>query len=131
MNKQIDIQVRFFDIDTNNHVNNAVYLTYMENARTELLMDDFLDYQSNGILFVVAEVNCKYKKPIRLNDKVTCHLAFELTGALHFTITYLFKNPEGMLYAEGKTKMAMINEQTNRPIRIPEALIEKHIDRLT
>ncbi len=127
MNYQIDIPIRFFDIDMNNHVNNAVYLTYMENARTDLLMEDFLAYMNNGILFVVAEANCKYKRPIRLNDKVTCHLQFELTGALHFTLTYLFKNPEGMLFAEGKTKMAMINEQSNRPIVIPEELINKYL----
>lgn len=127
MNYQIDIPVRFFDIDMNNHVNNAVYLTYMENARTDLLMHDFLSYQKQGILFVVAEANCKYKRPIRLNDKVKCHLSFELTGALHFTLSYLFKNEEGVLYAEGKTKMAMINESTNRPIKIPQELVDSYV----
>jgi len=127
MKKSIEIAVRFFDIDMNNHVNNSVYFTYMENARTELLMDDFLAYKEQGILFVVAEASCKYKKPIRLNDKVIAELHFEHGGALHFTITYYFKNAEGILYAEGITKMAMIDEKRNRPIAIPIALIDKYM----
>lgn len=126
MKKSIEINVRFFDIDMNNHVNNSVYFTYMENARTELLMEDFLAYKQQGILFVVAEASCKYKKPIRLNDKVVAELHFEFSGALHFNVIYYFKNSDGLLYAEGITKLAMINEKNNRPIPIPQALIGKY-----
>ena len=126
MIKSIEIEVRFFDIDMNNHVNNSVYFTYMENARTELLMEDFLAYKEHGILFVVAEASCKYKKPIRLNDNVIAELHFDFSGALHFNVVYYFRNEHGLMYAEGITKLAMIDEKTNRPIRIPQALINKY-----
>ena len=123
----IPIHIRFFDIDLNNHVNNAVYFTYMETARTELFMDDFVEYHNQGITFVVAEASCKYRRPIRLHDTVTCELQLELTGLLHFTITYLFKDAvTDVVYAEGTTKMVMLDEQTNRPIKIPEEFLQKH-----
>ena len=37
-----NIPVRYFDLDTNNHVNNSVYFTYMEEARTKLMLKEFL-----------------------------------------------------------------------------------------
>ena len=123
----IPVHIRFFDIDLNHHVNNAVYFTYMETARTELFMDDFVEYHNRGIIFVVSEAFCKYRRPIQLHDRLICELQLELTGMLHFTITYLFKDAEtDVLYAEGTTKMVMLDEQTNRPIRIPEEFLQKH-----
>ncbi len=127
---QVPIEVRFFDLDINNHVNNSVYLTYMENARTSVLQEDFLRYKKAGILFVVAEVNCKYRKAIFLNDPVSCKLSFELSGRAQFIIHYTFLNPTNeQVYALGHTKLAMINEQSQRPIAIPEELIQKFMDR--
>ncbi len=124
----IPVRIRFFDIDINQHVNNAVYFTYMENARIELFMEEFVEYHNRGIMIIVAEAFCKYRRPIRLHDNVVCELRVTLTGAFHFTITYLFKDAEtDVLYAEGTTKMVMLHEQTNRPIRIPEEFIQKHM----
>jgi YbgC/YbaW family acyl-CoA thioester hydrolase len=85
------VHIRFFDIDLNQHVNNAVYFTYMENARTELFMDDFIEYLNRGITFVVAEAFCKYRRPIRLQDKVICELQLDLTGSLHLPLHICLK----------------------------------------
>ena len=128
MNNTIPIQIRFVDIDMNQHVNNATYFTYMENARAELMMDAFLSCFEQGILFVVAEANCKYKRPIKFTDQVNCEIRLELTGSFHFTITYLFKDANtAMLYAEGITKMVMVDKESNRPMAIPEAFIKKYL----
>lgn len=122
------IEVRFFDIDMNNHVNNSVYFTYMENARTELLMDEFLRCKSQGITFVVTESSCKYYHPIHLGDKVICELSFELTRPAQFVVNYTFKNTvNSRIYAEGKTLLAMIDEARNRPILIPQTFIINYI----
>lgn len=120
-----DITVRFFDLDANNHVNNSVYLTYMEEARTKVLIDHYLALKDTGIHFVVAEVQCKYKKPIRLTDKVTIELTIEPKGRASFNIFYIFKNPQGEIYAKGRTLMACFNEKTQRPARIPEGIFQK------
>ena len=119
------IEVRFFDLDANNHVNNSVYFTYMEEARTKLLMKPYLQLKEKGIQFVVVEATCKYKKPIKLNDEVKIEMTLQPTRRVSFEVLYTFINPEGEIYAEGKTVMACFNEKTQRPVAIPTDLTEQ------
>lgn len=123
------VNIRFFDIDMNQHVNNSVYFTYMENARTELLLDEFLRSKEQGFTFVISESSCKYLHPMRLGDNVTCELVFTLARAVRFDVTYIFKcRNTDLVYAEGITKVVMINEAKNRPIPIPQSFIDSFIN---
>jgi YbgC/YbaW family acyl-CoA thioester hydrolase len=64
-------KVRGYHIDTNDHVNNAVYLNYLEDAR-----DDFLEFlglsvagfQAQGVLVFLSEVRLKYHQPAVYGD---------------------------------------------------------------
>ena len=64
-------KVRGYHIDTNDHVNNAVYLNYLEDAR-----DDFLEYlglsvsgfQAHGVLVFLSEVRIKFHQPAKYGD---------------------------------------------------------------
>ncbi|MEA1886085.1 MAG: thioesterase family protein [Bacteroidota bacterium] len=128
MSHTVPVNIRYSDIDINNHVNNAVYFTYMENARTELLVNDLVEYQKNNIVFIVSEASCKYKQPILLTDNVICELKFELLTPLRIGVTYLFKNADtSKLYAEGKTTLVMLSNNTNKPVQIPDELINRLI----
>lgn len=125
----IPIQIRFKDIDMNHHVNNAIYFTYMENARLVVLMDEMIKYHSEGMQFVVAEAQCKYKRPIKLNDKLICDVSFALVRQTAFDILYLFKNEEsGLIYAEGSTRMVLFNENTGRPLALPVWFTKKYFE---
>jgi len=124
----IPVKIRYSDIDMNNHVNNAVYFTFMENARTELLVNELIEYHKNNIAFIVSEASCRYRNPIFLTDNAICELKFELLTPLRIGVTYLFKNAEtGSLYAEGNTTLVMVNTRTNKPVQIPEELMNKLI----
>lgn len=62
---ELPIEVRFRDIDAMGHVNNAVYFSYMEQARigymrTVGLMPDRLNETS----FILAEATCHFKAPV-------------------------------------------------------------------
>jgi acyl-CoA thioester hydrolase len=128
MNHKVPLNIRYSDIDMNHHVNNAVYFTYMENARTELLVNDLVEYQKNNILFIVSEASCKYKNPILLTDNIICEMKFELLTPLRIGVTYLFKNAENeVFHAEGRTILVMVDALTNKPVQIPEELIHKLI----
>ncbi|MFO7853070.1 MAG: acyl-CoA thioesterase [Bacteroidota bacterium] len=122
----VPVNIRYSDIDMNKHVNNAVYFTYMENARTELLINDLINYEDEGIVFIVTEASCKYRQPILITDNVICELKFELLTPLRIGVTYLFKNADtSKLYAEGKTTLVMLNNNTNKPVQIPDELINR------
>src|SRR5210317_1202012 len=116
-NLKYDIPVRYFDIDANHHVNNSVYFTYMEEARTHLLMEPFLEVSKKGINFVVTETNCKYKRPITLLDKVSVKLSVVNIKGVSFEISYEFVDPAGQLYAEGYTRMACVEKETQKLVR--------------
>lgn len=125
----IPIQIRFKDIDMNHHVNNAIYFTYMENARSVVLMDEMIKYHSEGLQFVVAEAQCKYKRPIKLNDKLVCEVSFAPVRPTSCDILYLFKNEEsGLIYAEGSTRMVLFNENTGRPLVLPDWFTKKYLE---
>jgi acyl-CoA thioester hydrolase len=119
-----DIAVRYFDIDANNHVNNSVYFTYMEEARTHLLLEHFLKWDKEGLKFVVTEATCKYKKPISLLDKVSIKISTDNVKGVSFDINYAFADPSGQLYAEGKTRLACVDKKTQKLVRLPEEIID-------
>ena len=57
-----DIQVRFRDIDAMGHVNNAVYATYVEQARTEYF-EEILEEGLDAVSTVLASLELSYERP--------------------------------------------------------------------
>lgn len=123
-NFTFDIDIRYRDLDINNHVNNAVYFTYMEEARTKLMLNDFLEFYENGIGFVVTDAQCHYKKPINLTSKVSVKISVENIKGISFDIKYLFFDDDNVMYAVGTTKLACINIKTQKLIRIPQKMLD-------
>jgi len=125
----IPIEIRFSDLDMNHHVNNAVYFTYMENARLAVLMEELVKYHNEDIHFVISEATCKYKRPIKLSDQLECEVSFVPLRPTSCKIKYLFKNVQsGVLYAEGSTQMVLFNANTGRPLPIPEWFTKKYLE---
>ncbi|MEI7662904.1 MAG: acyl-CoA thioesterase [Bacteroidota bacterium] len=68
----VTFSARGYELDSYNHINNAVFLNYFEHARweyfRELGMYDFLSNQEH--LPVVTDVHVRYQREIRLFDVV-------------------------------------------------------------
>jgi acyl-CoA thioester hydrolase len=66
------IEVRYADLDAQRHVNNACYLTYMEQARLKYIQSLGLwngaDFDSIGVILV--EQSCTYKAPIAYGQPI-------------------------------------------------------------
>lgn len=64
------ITVRGFHIDVYQHVNNARYLEFMEEARWQWLenLPAFQWMQQHGIAFIVVNININYRTPAVLGD---------------------------------------------------------------
>jgi acyl-CoA thioester hydrolase len=68
------LTVRSYECDTNGHVNNAVYLNYLEVARHEMLAALGMDYagmRSAGFGLVVARIDIRYRRPAVEGDALT------------------------------------------------------------
>ncbi|WP_194918531.1 acyl-CoA thioesterase [Catenulispora rubra] len=75
----VPVTVRGYELDTQGHLNQAVYLQYAEHARWELLRAAGIrqnDLIAGGIGPIVVEVNVKFLRELRGADEVdvTCEL---------------------------------------------------------
>jgi YbgC/YbaW family acyl-CoA thioester hydrolase len=66
----ISFAARGYELDSYNHVNNAVYLNYFEHARWEYFrkMGIYDVLKANGNLPVVTDIHIRYQREIRLFD---------------------------------------------------------------
>ena len=68
-----DITVRSYECDSYGHVNNAVYLNYLEVARHGLLASLGMDYaalRAAGHGLVVARIDIRYRRPVVEGDSL-------------------------------------------------------------
>lgn len=66
--------VRSYELDGNNHVNNAVYLNYFEFARMEFLRDigfHYRKFRELGYALFVTEVHITYRQAAAVLDELT------------------------------------------------------------
>ena len=122
MNEPIKIQVRFSDLDTMGHVNNAVYLSYFEMARIEYftpLMGMDWDWKQFGILLRKNEI--EYFKPVLLNDQPKISLFVLHIGTKSFTLGYELKVRDE-IYTTGSSVLVTFDGINNISIEIPEKM---------
>ena len=112
---EVPIQIRFRDLDAYSHVNSAVYFTYMEQARVELLRRyDLLNRFVLSDMIVVAHSECTFKKPITLDVDLKIRLYIENIGNSSFDIVYIMHDGK-LEYAVGRTKMVYLDGETKKP----------------
>jgi len=61
------IDVRYRDIDAMGHVNNAVYASYLEQARINYFQD-LLGVDLSAVGAVLATITIEYERPVELSD---------------------------------------------------------------
>lgn len=99
------IPVRWVDLDALGHVNNAVYLNYLEEARDDLLESCLGDAYAQ---IVIARVEIDYRHEIaRGVDFVVAHAAVESVGTSSIRTVEEIHLPDGMLSASSRTVNVM------------------------
>ncbi|PWH87072.1 acyl-CoA thioesterase [Brumimicrobium oceani] len=124
MIKPTKIQVRFADCDMMGHVNNAVYLSYFEQARMHhfgQLVGAEWDYKKQGTLLVKNEVT--YLKPIFLHDFPEISLHLIEIGEKSFTFGYKV-TVEGEVRTTGSSKLVCFDFRTNSSVKVFPEFIE-------
>ena len=121
--------VRFTDTDKYGHVNNSVYFTYFEEARTQWLFGfpDLVKWgEDNSIQFVIAEQSCKYILPLLHPNNIETTQSIKKFGAASREFSYELRIAgTDQILTSGNTKLAFFNTQTNRLQKIPTELRQK------
>lgn len=117
------IETRFADFDMMGHVNNAVYFTYMEIARTKYWVNAIKwDWKKTGV--IVAKASLDYIKPILIDDKVHMYVRTSRIGTSSFELEYLLvkmKDGNEVVCSKGKTVCVAFDYLTKNSTPIPES----------
>jgi len=124
--------VRFRDCDPLGHVNHAVYLTYLEQARFLLWRTqlDFVVRRSGpGLLtnpdlgFILARADVDYRAQARYGDELEVRLRLDAIGRTSYTYSYeIVETTAGRLVAEAHTVQVLFDYAAQRPVPIDDEL---------
>jgi acyl-CoA thioester hydrolase len=108
--------VRFRDVDALGHVNNAVFLTYLEEARIAFLVPLGAEV-SNMIL---ARVEIDFRAPLRMGDEIEIGVRPANVGTKSFELEYEVRSGDEVA-AEAKTVLVSFDYESGRSIELPES----------
>ena len=117
----LDLDIYPFQIDFMGHVNNTVYIQWMEVGRVKLLEAVAMpthEIAQQGFAPVLVQTQITYKLPLYLGDRPQVELWLsELRGA-SAVMQFRFHNDQQVLVAEGQQTGLFVNTQTMRPKRL-------------
>lgn len=124
------IETRFADFDMMGHVNNALYFTFMEIARTKYWKQAILwDWEQTGV--VIAQASLDYISPVYLKDKISMYVRTSRIGSTSFDLEYLLVkhlNDKEEICAKGKSVCVAFDYSSKKPTPIPEKEKNKMIE---
>jgi len=115
----MDVQMRFRDVDGMGHVNNAVFLSYMELARTHFYLKYANKKSLEEIDFILAHVEIDYESPAEWGDEVQVSVWPSRIGNSSFSLSYEVKEKKsGRLIARSKSVLVSYDyeKRTTKPI---------------
>lgn len=122
-NHKIIIIPRYSETDQAGVVHHSVYPIWFEMGRTELLRLNgtaYKDLEAAGIFFVVAQLNIKYLKPAKYDEKLELETTQSAISAVKIEHTYkLTRFPDKATLAEGSSVLACLNSD-GKVQRIPD-----------
>ncbi len=123
----VNIGIRFRDIDSMGHVNNAVFFTFFEEGR-KIFFNKILNISNpDDYNFILANISCDFLKPVKINDLITLQLWIGKTGSKSFTFRYKLINREDdvFVYAKGKSVQVFFDYKKNCTIPIANKFLDK------
>ncbi|MFC2103486.1 acyl-CoA thioesterase [Bacteroidota bacterium] len=121
---KINITVRFSDLDALGHVNNATYLSYIQDARI-LYFKKILKRKSDNLDYkaIIARVEIDYKNQICLGDKVVVNTRCTSIGEKSCDVENLVvieKGVENIIAAHCLSKLVAFDYRHDVTTPIPD-----------
>lgn len=124
---ELQVRVRYAECDPMGCVHHSRYLEYFEMGRTELLRRAgvrYRDLEERGVLFVVASLQCRFRRPARYDDLLTLNV--EVTRITRARIDHRYELlRDGQLLCEASSVLACV-DRSGRVIPIPEDVLTAH-----
>ncbi|WP_336278052.1 YbgC/FadM family acyl-CoA thioesterase [Cronobacter dublinensis] len=125
---QTQIKVRGYHIDVYQHVNNARYLEFLEEARWDGLENDesFKWMMAHNIAFIVVNININYRRPAVLGDVLTITSEMkQLNGRSGVLSQVITLGLEDEVVADALITFVCVDLKTQKALPIEGELREK------
>ena len=125
---EIQFRVRYGETDQMGYVYYGNYAEYFEMGRVEWLRTLGISYkqmEADGVMLPVVRMNIEYKKPATYDELLTLKTTLLKlpTAQIEFVFELLNENKE--LLTKAYVSLVFIDIKRNRPVRAPEAILEK------
>ncbi len=121
----VRIRARYAETDQMGVVHHAVYPVWFEVARTALshaVGVPYTAWEDTGILLMVGELICRYRRPARYDDEVTVWVRVGAVASRRVVFEYRVDAADGTVLAEGETRHVVVDRATGRPAVLPTEL---------
>jgi acyl-CoA thioester hydrolase len=118
-------EVSFRDLDVFGHVNNAVYLTYLENARIGYLRDVLGIESVEDLLVIVAKVNIDFRTRASLAETLEIGARVSRIGTKSFDLDHEIRGPDGRLVAAATTTLVTFDYRGDTTMPVPDLWRER------
>jgi len=115
------LEIRWRALDALGHVNNAVYFTYLEQARVHYLRElGLVTSDPSAIGMILAETSCQFKSPLELGEQVTIYVRVSELRNSSFIVEYRLEGGDGRLAATARSAQVCYDYQNQRSIPISD-----------
>ncbi len=117
----IPAQIRFSDVDQFGHMNNSVYFSLYDLAKTSYLRDVFGPQDWTKFAMVVANINADFIAPVFFTDDLVIETTVLHLGNKSFTLLQRAVSKENQeVKCQCRTVMVAFDIQEQLPIPIPQ-----------
>jgi acyl-CoA thioester hydrolase len=115
--------IRYGDMDTLGHVNNAKYLTYLEQARISFFRDLKLwDGNVAEVGAIVAKISIDYKLPLTMDDgTIDIWTRCSRLGNKSLDLEQVVLRKDGAVAAASVSVIVVYDYQANASVAVPDA----------
>jgi acyl-CoA thioester hydrolase len=112
--------VRFRDLDSMGHMNNAVYATFLEQARLAFLSQHGAHVQN----MILARLEIDFRSPVELGETIAIAVKPTRVGTKSFDLEYVLRAAERVV-AEARTVLVAYDYAEARSVEIPDEWKER------
>lgn len=124
----VPYQVTWRDLDAMGHVNNAVYFSFFEWARTKYWMDLVQSSSPHDLTFIVARAECDFRLQLSMMEQIEIAVRIEVMRNSSFDFLYeVRKSGTPEIAATGKVVVVHFSWEENRKVVI-SAELRKRIE---
>ena len=123
-----ELEVRWGDLDAFNHVNNTLFLRYVEEARIRYFEQLGLDLEPGDSGPVVAHIACSFRRAITYPARVRISVEAERASDRRLVMRHYITDADDgdLLYAEAEVTVVWVDGRTGRAVALP-ATVTRHL----